>query len=198
MNNIYIDIIGQTLFILAVVTAILGIIMAITPDTVRNMSHRVSVWVETDNIVQGVNRQQDTDHFLYRHHRIIGAFIIVGAVYTLYSLVIATGGKSFINLLPSSWSLLARQWLSDSLIYFIDVVNILALFLGVIVFARPSALKDLESLANRWLVSDSILNVLDKRVDTEDSQKGLSLRVLGILIAAGSIYILTATLHFFK
>jgi len=198
MNNIYIDIIGQSLFILAVITGVIGIIMAIKPDLVRNMSHRISFWVETDSIIQNINRQQDTDHFLYRHHRIIGAFIIIGAVYTLYSLVVGAGGTSLAVLLPASWSLLARQWLTDSLVYFFDVINILALFLGIIVFARPSALKDIEVLANRWLVSDSVLAALDKQVDTDESQKAMPFRILGILIMVGSVYIMAATLQFFN
>ena len=197
MNNIYIDIVGQSLFILAVITAVIGIIMAIKPEIIRNMSHRISVWVETESIIQNINRQQETDHFLYRHHRIIGAFIIIGAIYTLYILVVGAGGKSLAALLPASWSLLARQWLTDSLVYFFDVINILALFLGIIVFARPSALKDIEGLANRWMVSDSILNILDKQVDTDETQKVMPLRILGVLIMLGSVYIMTATLQFF-
>lgn len=198
MSNIYIEIFGQSLFILSVISMIFGVVMLIKPDVIMHLSNRMNTWIETGSYIDKVNRQQNTDHLFYRYHKLIGALIVIGALYTLYNLVIRTEGQSFVTMLPASWHIDAREWISDAIVYFIDVINILAIFFGIIIFTRPSALKDIEELANRWLTSESRLAVLDKQISTDDKESENTLRIIGLLVILGSFYILVVTLQFFN
>jgi hypothetical protein len=70
-----------------------------------------------------------------------------------------------------------------------DLKPVVFLF-GLIIVLRPSLLKRLEAVLNRWFVTEESIRKLDLQLPTPDSVFGRRPRMMGIIIVAGSLYIL--------
>ena len=91
-----------------------------------------------------LERPWRVEKFIYRHHRPAGAILLVGALVFLAFL-----GRYNGPVIESTHWHASRgfqlTWLAAW------VFAAFALFIGIFVFFRPSALKTFESLANRWV-----------------------------------------------
>lgn len=85
-----------------------------------------------------VDRPRRIERFIYRHHRLFGSAIVVGAL-TVMGVV---------------W-LFRKVWLGGSggsvTALLVRALIVAVFVIGIIVLVRPSALKGVEALANRWI-----------------------------------------------
>ncbi|MEE4303608.1 MAG: hypothetical protein V2J19_05595 [Wenzhouxiangella sp.] len=86
-----------------------------------------------------LDRQWQIERLVYRHHRIFGLLVIAAGSFCLWrltrtELTAVLDGRSSASILL--WVLLAGQAFN--------------LLVGLVVFFRPSLLKPLETISNRW------------------------------------------------
>jgi len=101
-------------------------------------------WLLVRDLVALLNRYRRIEPFLYRRHHIFGVAVIAGA-----SILLAFLGKLHMHLfatgasvpLPGIRLAMLAAW----------VLAILTLAIGIIIVIRPSALKGIEALSNRWI-----------------------------------------------
>lgn len=86
------------------------------------------------------DRTRRIERFVYRHHRVFGTAIVLGAL--LYLWRIASIGL----LWPSAGH---SAWLSG--LPALTVLHLLVLPFGVVMLIRPSLLKRVEQVSNRWV-----------------------------------------------
>lgn len=91
-----------------------------------------------------LERPWRVEKFIYRHHRPAGAIFLVGGVVFLAFL-----GRYHGQIIESSQWHASRGFQLTWLVAWVFAA--FALFVGIFVFFRPSALKTFESLANRWI-----------------------------------------------
>ena len=104
-------------------------------------------WLLEIDLVALLDRRRTIERPLYRHHYGFGAAVIAGAVVSLVALwelrdhPLVTGALSgFLGVLGVS-AVILTSW----------ALAVFALGIGVFLFIRPSALKNLEAAANRWI-----------------------------------------------
>jgi hypothetical protein len=88
-------------------------------------------------------RTQRIERVIYRHHRLFGGGIVAGA-----SLLLALLGARHAGVFGATAPIGAGIRALVSLAWVLAAV---ALVIGVVVLVRPSALKGVEALANRWI-----------------------------------------------
>lgn len=89
---------------------------------------------------EAVDRTRRIERFVYRHHRVFGTTIVLGSL--LYLWRIATIGL----LWPGADH---PAWLSG--LPALTVLHLLVLPFGTVMLIRPSLLKRIEEISNRWL-----------------------------------------------
>lgn len=86
----------------------------------------------------------------YRHHRALGLFVVLGAIYILYFLVFAYSPHAVQALLFAGIDdPISRAILGQLLRFLLFFGALLAYAVGILLAIRPSALKPLEQLAHR-------------------------------------------------
>lgn len=86
-----------------------------------------------------LDRQWQIERLIYRHHRIVGGIVLATGIFCVWrlastDLLVLLNGSSATSAL--TWTLLLGQGFN--------------LVVGMIILLRPSLLKPLESLSNRW------------------------------------------------
>jgi hypothetical protein len=104
-------------------------------------------WLFELNLMALLDRNRRIERRLYRHHRVFGATVVVGAVALLAALWLLHSHPAATELLEDNlgawgaWALILTSW----------TLAALTLGAGVFLFRRPSALKGVETAANRWI-----------------------------------------------
>lgn len=88
-----------------------------------------------------LDRQWHLERRLYRHHRLVGIAIMGGAAFFIWQML----GQGLLSALSPAWQPL---W------WTLLVGNALNMAIGAVLAIRPSRLKPVESLANRWIAVD--------------------------------------------
>lgn len=88
-----------------------------------------------------LDRQWHLERLLYRHHRLVGIAIMGGAAFFIWQVL----GRGLLSALPPAWHPL---W------WTLVAGNALNIAIGAVLTVRPSRLKPVESLANRWIAVD--------------------------------------------
>lgn len=125
----------------AAVIAGIGFLLAVArppdkPDTLRGR-------LLNGRLQEVLDRPRRVERFIYRHHRPFGSAIVAGA---LALLALLGAGQS---------RLVGTAWLGGSggmaAMLLVWALAVAVLFIGIFVLVRPSALKGIEVLANRWI-----------------------------------------------
>ena len=191
--NIYVLKVLQAILLTSGVFGIVaGAALMIMPRKFLVESTQLRWWLFEYSITAFLNRYHAIEKLAYRHHRPIGAVMTIGAVIMLTPLLGLYNHPEAILALISSLGFTGTH----ALILASWMLSIFALVIGILLFIRPSALKDFEMAANRWIelfphtpssskLADRVINQLVLRAPR---LVGLLLFLLGwICLLASSI-----------
>jgi len=122
-----------------------GLALLVTPRAALREPTRLRTWLLEIDFAALLDRRRSVERFLYRHHRAFGAMVIAGALGCIAALL-RLGAWTIPALAPAAGQIgvVAMAFVAWTLALF-------ALVIGVIVLIRPSALKQIETAANRWI-----------------------------------------------
>ena len=123
--------------------------MLLVPERILREQNPLRQWLLERDLVALLNRYRRIERPLYRHHNIFGTAVIAGAF-----ILLAFLGKLHMHLFAISASTppmgvrlaMLAGW----------ALAIMTLSIGVTLVIRPSALKGIEAMANRWIEPFSI------------------------------------------
>ncbi len=147
-------------------------------------------WFSAGERLQWLDRRYRSEGWFYRHHHGLGLLILVLTIAVLYTIAFYLKGElqlQDINLYPE-W-LPFWQWLYQATLIFLVVGHLFGFGVGVVVYFRPSQLKQLEQSANRWIDSKPILDSLDCPRTQLDELLYHYARVSGLLLCGGALYL---------
>lgn len=192
--DLLIDLLHQTFLIFlvggCVVGVVAGALMLINPDSVLRLNRVLSKWVATEKATNALDKQHKIERTMYRHHRLAGALIMAGSVYTLYILNFAFNQKATVAILGDRKNYFLIEWLLEATVLTFNIGSVTALVVGVILLIRPSLLKGFESTLNHWVNTEKSLKTLDTMRYRLDHFIASHIRIAGVMVMVGSIYVL--------
>ena len=197
ISNVLSDILLQIFLIFigvgCVLSLMVGLWMLLKPDATLRLNQYFNRWFATEKFATVLVSQRNIERALHRHHRLVGALVLGGAVYyILYALLFAFKTKDLASLLFQSWSQPVAAWLTAALIVALVAGNVLAVAVGASLLVRPNLLVRFEAWANRSYGSEKLQQDLDAMRMQSDDLIARHIRLVGILVVAGSLYALAS------
>jgi hypothetical protein len=174
-----------TALILGLVFSVaVGVMLLASPKALFAMNQRLSRWVDTSAGFQKLEQPHNSERLFYRHHRIIGTLVTVGAVFVLWRWLFAFPKATVKVLFLGTHASPNAAWLVPAIDWLIIGLHVFVLVIGVVIFARPSLLKGLEKTANAWHRVPAA--PLDKVIGTLDTGFALYPRLGGLLLISAA------------
>ena len=188
------QIVNQTILVFLAVGAAFGLLagLLLVLDSARafRISDLMNRWVSTRAAIRPLEEHRSISRPLYRMHRLVGALICAGALYSLIVLGMPSGGHAITKSLSGVGPERFAAWLSDSLRYVLLAGNFGALLFGLVFMVRPSALKALETWADRRISERKATKPLEKMHMSADQLARRHPRTTGVLVILGSLFVL--------
>jgi hypothetical protein len=188
------QILQQAIFIFLLLGALFalmaGLLLVFRSDIAFRISERMNRWVSTRAAIRPLEEHRSIARPLYRMHRLVGALICAGALYSLVVLGMPSGESAIVKSLSGIGSARFSAWLSESLRYVLLVGNLGALLYGLVFIVRPSALKSLEAWADRRVSARKRTKPLEVSRLTADMFVREHPSLVGVLVILGSLYVL--------
>ena len=182
------DTLLYTLLAMSVLAVAAGLWLLMDPASFSGFSRLANRWVSTRTAGGWLETPRYIERFFYRHHKVFGGLLMVGAAFATYRLAfVYSQAKSLATLITPAQDVIAEAFAS-SLVAFLLFGNFVAFFIGAAVLGRPSLLKGIEATSNRWISTQKAYTVLDSTVDAPDRLASRHPRLLGIVIIAGGLY----------
>lgn len=182
------DILRQSFLMFLWVGSVLGILVGagvlFNPQRVVQVNQYFSRWVGTGKLGMILDRPRWTERFFYRHNRLVGAAVVIGALVVLDTFLFSFNLRRVSALVPREY-----WWLSDAMVGLLLVGSGLAALIGILVLTRPSILKDLERAANRWISTDRQFAKFNRMNFSAEQTVIRHHRLAGVSIVLGSLYV---------
>ena len=180
------------LWVGSAVGILLGAGMLFKPDRIVFLNQYFSRWVGTQKLNEQLDRPRWIERYFYRHHRVVGSFLLIGAVFILYVFMFSYNVQKFSAALPSS-----TKGLWIALTAMLLVGGVVAALVGIIVLARPSLLRDIEKASNRWISTDRMAKSSDAMHHSFDQSVLRHRKLAGAFLIVGGLYVLIVMSQFF-
>ena len=188
------QILQQTLFIVLLVGAVFaliaGLLLVFRSEAAFRISERMNRWVSTRAAIRPLEEHRSISRPLYRMHRLIGALICAGALYSLVVLGMPTGESAIVKSLSGVGTARFAAWLGESLRWILLAGNVGALLFGIVFIVRPSALKSLEAWADRRISGRKQTKPLEETHLSADRFVRAHPQLTGWVVIAGSLFVM--------
>ena len=184
------------LLIFAPLGVAVSLLLIVKPQLVEYFNRWANRWVTARRLNQFLDRSISIEHWFYRHHRGLGAVVMLGALY----IVIYFGA-----LFDKAYALERLNWgmppklqdgLLDALVLSSLTGAVTAFMVGLFLWLRPSLLKGIEVEANQWISSRRAIKMLEVPRDQIELFVAHHMQRVGWLLLLGSIYLFFFTFHF--
>lgn len=174
-----------------------GLAFLLFPASFRTVARHLDRWFSPAPLFEALDKPRYLERRVYRHHKLVGLLVVMGATYTLIRLT-GLHRDAAALLLPATWGAGLRRDLVQLGVTMLGISNVMALAVGIIVYFRPSLLKRGEMLANRWWSTDPALKSLDTPHGKVNGWFWSHPRLAGLGMMLVAIYILgiLAAFHF--
>ncbi|QEP44840.1 hypothetical protein D5085_17910 [Ectothiorhodospiraceae bacterium BW-2] len=148
---------------IALFTLLLAVGLMLWPQRMVWLQRNVWSWFWSQQLLEPIDRPRYIDAWFYRRHEAVGAVVALFAAAVLYLLAFyAKGELEAEDLRYNPHWLPFWQWLYGALLLLLWGSHLFALIIGLMVYWRPSLLKQLELRANRWISSRELLQPLSR------------------------------------
>lgn len=183
------DVLLRSFLILLCAGSIAGVLIGagilLKSERIVFLNQYVSRWISANKIQEQLDRPRWTERFFYRHHRLVGGVLFVGAIFVLYVFLFGSRTRRiYTAITPGNW------WLMDALVGALLGGSVLAALVGIIVLAKPSLLREIEKSANRWISTEGAVRFFDGMRNSFDQQILRHRKIAGVFMIIGGLYIL--------
>ena len=180
------------LLIAALLGILLGLLLTFKPDLMERINRVANRWISMRQVDRLLDRVISLEQWLYQYHRPLGILVILGAVYILVYFGVlfdkAIALQRLNGYVPSG----LLDGLLDALVLTSLIGAVAALFVGLLLWLRPSLLRGFEEEANQWISSRRATKVLDVPHDQVNRFVARHARQIGYLLLLGSLYLFFA------
>jgi hypothetical protein len=188
------QILQQSIFIFLLLGSLValaaGLLLLFSSERAFRIGDLLNRWVSTRVALRPLEEPHSISRPLYRMHRLVGALICAGALYALVVLGSPYGETAIAKSLASLGPPRFASWLSESLRLTLLLGNLGALIFGLAFIVRPSALKGLETWADRRVSGRKATKPLEEIRLPADRFARAHPRLVGAVVTLGSLYVL--------
>lgn len=169
---------------------VIGIAMLVKPDAVLRVNQRVTEWMAARRVTVPLNKTIKIERYVYRRHRYVGALVLCGALYTLYTLFVRFNKEDALLTYAHRYNPVVVEWILESVVALLTVGSVVAALIGLVMMVRPSLLKGVEAWANRSYATPAPTQLIHAVRNRSNRLTVSAPRLLGLLICLGSLYVI--------
>ena len=192
--DLAVHLLAPVFYALLLAGAALGVVIGVTLlfDSARvvRWNAAFSRWFSTREALRPLDELHDIRRPLYRWHRVLGVVLFAGALYTLDVLVFRYHGAALVAAFRGAGNPLVLGIVLDTVRIALIVGNVVALVAALIIVFRPSLLKGVEAWTDRYYSGRAVTDVLESMHHAPDDYSRARPRIVGVLLAIGSLYVL--------
>lgn len=166
-----------------------GVGLLFAPHRLAKAAFMLDRWVSLERLLQRLEKNHRLERYFYRHHKRFGLFLAVSAAYNLYFQATYPAARLGALFSTGRHAELAH-WLLTSAWWTLLAGNAVALLVGLTVFRRPSLLKGVEAIANRWVGDEPLNLALDRSHFGVQRTLYRHRQLTGLVIVGAALYIL--------
>ncbi len=169
-----------------------GAALILNPGWLAQLGKYANRWVSTRKFDRSLERWVSLDKWFYQHHRASGGVLLVGAAWVILFFVTSFDRHSLLVELVGA-ARLPSEFVASLLDAFVLIALAGAVFAGLVslfLIIRPSMLRDVEQGTNRWLSLRKTLKPAEIPRAGVDEYVFHHVRLAGILLLLGGVYIL--------
>ena len=194
ISDLAIQTLGPVLYIVLLIGAAVGLVIGVLLifDSARVMrwNSALNTWYSTRKAGRLLDEPLEVKRVVYRWHRAIGLLVFAGAFFTLDALVFGFTTTALVRASRGMGNLALLGLIYEAARLFLIIGNVAALVIAVILMFRPSLLKGVEAWADRSYSTRQSTEALDVMRYQPDDFVRARPRVVGAVVAAGSLYAL--------
>lgn len=183
----------RALAIFLLIGAIMGVAVSLLlifkPHLLARTSQMANRWISTRRMDQLLDRSIGIEQWFYQHHRLLGILITFGACYILVYFGLLFDKPTTLQSLAGYAPSWLRDILLDALVLASLIGAVVALFVGLFLWLRPSQLRGIEESANQWISSDRAVRMLEVPHDQVERFVERHLQQVGWLLLVASAYL---------
>lgn len=185
---------APVLYVLLLGGAILGLVIGITllVDSERVMRWNAALdrWYSTRQAFQKLEEPIDVKRVIYRWHRLAGVLVLAGAIFTLDVLVFTYHTGALVRAFRGVGNPVILGIVFETLRIVLIVGNVAALVAGAILCFRPSLLKGVEALGDRYYSGRQAVKPLEVMHYQPDEFVRGRPKLVGTVLTVGSAYVM--------
>ena len=188
---------GPVLYVLflggAVVGLVIGIVLLVDSERVLRWNTALNRWYDTRQVFSKLDQPIDVKRVIYRWHRLAGVFVIAGSLYALDVLVFGFKTGAIVHAFRGAADPALLDIGFETLRIVLIIGNVAGLVVGAVLCFRPSLLKGLEAVGDRYYGGGhEAVKTLEIMHYQPDEFVRTHPRLVGAFFAGGSAYILIA------
>jgi hypothetical protein len=187
---------GPALYVLllagAVLGLVIGVLLLVNSERVIRWNASLNRWYSTRQAFHKLDEPIDVKRVVYRWHRLAGVLVFAGAVFTLDVLAFSYQTGALVRAFRGVGNPVILSIVFEALRIALIVGNIAGLLAAVILCFRPSLLKGIETVGDRYYSGREAVKPMEVMHYQPDSFVQARPRLVGTLFTFGSLYILFA------
>lgn len=187
---------GPVLYVLllggAVLGLVVGVVLLVDSERVIRWNAALNRWYSTREAFHRMEEPIDVKRFIYRWHRAAGVLVFAGALFTLDVLAFNYKTNALVQAFRGAGNPALLSIFFEALRILLIVGNVAGLLAAVVLCFRPSLLKGLEAVGDRYYSSREAVKPLEVMHYQPDEFVRARPKMVGSLFTLGSLYILFA------
>jgi hypothetical protein len=187
---------APVLYVVLVAGALLGLVVGVVllVDSARVIRWNATLnrWYSTRQAFQKLEEPIDVKRVVYRWHRVAGVLIFAGALFTLDVLAFSYQTGALVRAFRGVGNPAILSIVFEALRIVLIVGNVAGLVAAAILCFRPSLLKGLEAVGDRYYSGREAVKPLEAMHYQPDEFVRARPKVVGAFFTLGSLYILVA------
>ena len=193
MNTMLSEILFDTTILFIVVSTFIALVFGLglifAPSFTLKFNEKINTRISLREKTKAIETPIHSEPFFYKHSKVSGAILVLGSLFVLYTLA-TFNVYSLVPYLPKSISPAAWDWLLQAGQIFLYITCSFILLFGLVVFIRPSQIKNLEEVANRWISTRQRFSKMSSEINTANKLVNTYPRVFGSFITLLSLIVL--------
>jgi len=176
----------------AVLGLVIGIVLLVDSERVMRWNAALSRWYSTRQAFHRLDEPIDVKRVVYRWHRVAGVLVFAGALFSLDVLSFSYRTGALVRAFHGVGNPAILGIFFEALRIVLIIGNVAGLVAGVILCFRPSLLKGVEAVGDRYYSGREAIKPLEAMHYQPDNFVLARPKLVGTLFTMGSLYILIA------